>query len=315
MSRLYRLQGENCLYHITSRGDNKKKIFISEYDYKKFLEYVQKAKDKFRFYLYAYALMSNHYHLQIETPEPNLSSIMHYINGSYTTYYNTKRGKCGHLFQGRYKSILVDKDSYFLELTRYIHLNPVRAKMVKSPEKYKWSSYRGYMDKKGDGHIDKEQISLYLSMGPQQYRQFVLEGIGKEDSLFNKVYAGFILGRKGFIKDKLEELKEQVDSGEFAYKKELKINISTEDILDIVTKMTGKTKSQLLNAKNHRLKEKKIAIYLLKRFSNITNIEIGKMFDIGSTAISKAAKSVEVLMEEDSSFRKEMDKVISRFSA
>ncbi|MCK4810025.1 MAG: transposase [Candidatus Omnitrophica bacterium] len=315
MARPYRLQGENCLYHITSRGDNRKKIFISEYDYKKFLEYVQKAKDKFRFYLYAYTLMPNHYHLQIETLKPNLSSIMHHINSSYTTYYNIKRRKCGHLFQGRYKSILVDKDSYFLELTRYIHLNPVRAKMVKSPEKYKWSSYRGYIDKKGDGYIDKEQISLYLNMRPQRYRQFVLEGIGREDTLFNKVYAGFILGRQGFIKDKLEELKEQVDSGEFAYKKELEINISAEDVLDRVEKMTGKSRSQLLNAKNRRLKEKKIAIYLLKRFINITNREIGKMFEICPTAISKAAKSVEVLMEEDSKFRKEMGRVISRFSA
>ncbi len=315
MARPYRLQGENCLYHITSRGDNRKKIFITEYDYKKFLEYVQKAKDKFRFYLYAYTLMPNHYHLQIETPKPNLSSIMHYINSSYTTYYNIKRRKCGHLFQGRYKSILVDKDSYFLKLTRYIHLNPVRAKIVKSPENYKWSSYRGYIDKKGDGYIDKEQISLYLNMGSQRYRQFVLEGIGREDNLFNKVYAGFILGGEGFIKDKLEELKEQVDSGEFAYKKELEINISAEDVLDIVVKMTGKTKSQLLNAKNRRLKEKKIAVYLLKRFTNITNIGIGKMFNISPTAISKAAKSVEALMEEDDKFRKEMGRVISRFSA
>lgn len=315
MARPYRLQGENCLYHITSRGDNKKKIFIGEYDYKKFLEYVQKAKDKFRFHLYAYTLMPNHYHLQLETLNPNLSSIMHCINSSYTTYYNTKRRKCGHLFQGRYKSILVDKDSYFLELTRYIHLNPVRAKIVESPEKYKWSSYRGYIDKKGDGCIDKEQVNLYLNMGPQQYRKFVLEGIDKEDNLFDQVYAGFILGKEGFVKDKLEDLKGQIDSGEFAYKKKLEINISVEDMLGVVVKMTGKSRNQLLNSKNCRLKEKKVAIYLLKRYTNITNIKIGKMFDITPTAISKAAKSVEVLMEEDSNLRKEVGRVISRFSA
>lgn len=315
MARPYRLQGENCLYHITSRGDNRKRIFISEYDYSKFLGYVKTAKDKFRFYLYAYALMPNHYHLQLETLKPNLSSIMHHINSSYTTYYNIKRRKCGHLFQGRYKSILVDKDAYFLELTRYIHLNPVRAGIVKSPQEYKWSSYREYINKKGDGYIDKEQVNAFLNMGPRQYRKFVLDGIGREDNLFNEVYAGFILGREWFIKDTLKELKNKVDSGEFAYKKEMETDISAEDVLAVVAKITGKTQSQLLNARNRRLKEKKIAVYLLKRFTNITNIMIGKMFGVSSTAVSKAAKSVEVLMEEDSKFKKEMSRVISRFSA
>ena len=114
MARPYRLQGENCLYHITSRGDDRKKIFISDHDFNKFLEYLLIAKDKYKFHLFAYCLMSNHYHLFIETLEPNLSKIMQYINTSYTVYYNTKRKKTGHLFHGRFKSIMVDGDSYFL---------------------------------------------------------------------------------------------------------------------------------------------------------------------------------------------------------
>lgn len=133
MARPYRLQVEDCLYHITGRGDNRKKIYISSYDYEKFLEYLLIAKDKFKFYLHSYCLMGNHYHLFIETPQANLSRIMHYMNTSYTAYYNKKRNKSGHLFQGRYKSIVVDGDSYFLELTRYIHLNPVKAKIVSLP--------------------------------------------------------------------------------------------------------------------------------------------------------------------------------------
>jgi len=176
MARPYRLQGENCFYHITSRGDDRKKIFISNYDFQQFLKYLCQAKEKYDFYLYAYVLMDNHYHLLLETKQPNLSRIMHYLNSAYTTYYNLKRNRCGHVFQGRYKSILVDKDNYLLELTRYIHLNPVRAKMVQQPEEYKWSSYQGYLKKAGDGHIDKEQIKKDLSLW--QYEQFVQEGIG-----------------------------------------------------------------------------------------------------------------------------------------
>jgi REP element-mobilizing transposase RayT len=140
MARPYRLQAENCLYHITSRGDDRKKIFLSETDFEKFLEYIKVAKDKFKFYLYAYCLMNNHYHLLIETTQSNLSRIMQYINTSYTIYYNGKRKRSGHLFQGRFKSIIVEADSYFTELTRYIHLNPVRAKIVDSPGIYRFSS-------------------------------------------------------------------------------------------------------------------------------------------------------------------------------
>ena len=108
MARPYRLQSEDCFYHITSRGDDRKKIFISEYDFTKFLEYLSVAKTKFKFYVYGYCLMSNHYHLLLETTQPNISKIMHYINGSYTTYYNIKRRRSGHVFQGRFKSIVVD---------------------------------------------------------------------------------------------------------------------------------------------------------------------------------------------------------------
>ncbi len=126
MARPYRLQGENIFYHITSRGDGRRKIYGSESDYNKFLEYLLKAKERYQFRFYAYALMPNHFHLLIETLKPNISQIMHYIKSSYTTYYNTKRKNVGHLFQGRFKSIVVDQDNYFLLLTRYIHLNPVR---------------------------------------------------------------------------------------------------------------------------------------------------------------------------------------------
>lgn len=162
MARPYRLQAEDCLYHITSRGDDRKKIFLNETDRRKFLEYLLSAKEKFKFYLYAYCLMGNHYHLLLETTQANISGVMQSINASYTTYYNIKRKHCGHLFQGRYKSIIVDADTYFLEITRYIHLNPVKARIVKSPEEYPWSSYKGYLNKKGDGVIDKDRIKKII---------------------------------------------------------------------------------------------------------------------------------------------------------
>ena len=130
MARPYRLEDRNTLYHLTNRGDDRKKIYAGEFGYEKFLEYVLQAKKRFKFHLYAYVLMSNHYHLLMETLQANLSKVMHFLNSSYCLYYHMKHKKTGHLFPGRYKSIIVDKDSYFLELTKYMHLNPVKAGIV-----------------------------------------------------------------------------------------------------------------------------------------------------------------------------------------
>jgi len=176
MARPYRLQGENCFYHITSRGDDRKRIFLNDKDYKKFFEYVLTAKQRFKFYVYAYCLMPNHYHLLLETTQPNLSAIMHYVNSSYTTFYNIKHKRCGHLLQGRFKSIVVDKDSYLQELSRYIHLNPVRSNIADNPDKYLWSSFMGYMGKKDD-IIDLDKIKTVINMNSNQYRSFDSRGL------------------------------------------------------------------------------------------------------------------------------------------
>ena len=315
MARPCRLQGENCFYHVTSRGDDRKKIYISEYDYKKFFEYLLTAKEKFKFHLYAWCLMTNHYHLFLETLQPNLSRIMQYINTSYTAYYNAKRRRCGHVFQGRYKSILVDQEAYFLELTRYIHLNPVKAKVVTSPGKYHWSSYKGYLNRKGDGYIDKDRIKQYLNMSSNQYRRFVLEGIGKEWDPFKNVYAGFLLGPVKFIKEKLKCLGEQIETKEFAHKKKLKEYVKKEDIIEAVAKKYGKRPEELCRMKNRPMTQKQIAIYLLKRFTGLTNKEIGEIFGMKYSAVSKAALNIRRLMPEKPELKQEVEGITSNFEA
>jgi putative transposase len=142
MARPLWIEYEGALYHVTARGSERGKIFFPEKDYEKFKEYLAEAREKHGFILHCYVLMTNHYHLIIETPKRTLGRIMHQINSSYTTYTNIKRRRSGHLFQGRCKAILVDKDNYLLELSRCVHLNPVRAKMSQRPEDYPYSSYR-----------------------------------------------------------------------------------------------------------------------------------------------------------------------------
>ncbi|MDA3902779.1 MAG: transposase, partial [Desulfuromusa sp.] len=144
MSRQLRIVYPGAYYHVTSRGNERKDVFKSQRDREKFLEYLTSATERYGAVVHAFCLMSNHYHLLLETPEGNLSQIMRHINGAYTTYFNMKRKRSGHLFQGRFKAILIEADEYLTELSRYIHLNPVRAGIVEKPEQYKWSSYMCY---------------------------------------------------------------------------------------------------------------------------------------------------------------------------
>jgi REP element-mobilizing transposase RayT len=153
VARPLRIEYPGAFYHVTSRGNERRTVFQSNRDREKYLSYLESAHERYGAVIHVYCLMGNHYHLLLETPRANLSKILHYINGAYTTYFNIKRSRSGHLFQGRFKGILVDKDEYCKELSRYVHLNPVRAGMVKAPLEYPWSSYRYFVDRghKGQG--------------------------------------------------------------------------------------------------------------------------------------------------------------------
>ncbi len=158
MARPLRIEYEGAFYHIAARGNERKKIFLSRADYEKFLANLKDAAARFSVVVHCYVLMGNHYHLIIETPKANLSSFMHAIQSGYTTYFNRKRSRSGHLFQGRFKSILVDRDAYLLELSRYIHLNPVRAHMTDAPGAYPFSSYPAFIDPRHETFIFRDLI-------------------------------------------------------------------------------------------------------------------------------------------------------------
>jgi putative transposase len=141
MSRPLRLEFAGALYHITSRGNDRNLIYLQDDDFELFLQILANVCERYNWVVHAYCLMSNHYHLLVETPDANLSQGMRQLNGVVTQSMNRKHHRVGHLLQGRYKAILVEKDAYLLELCRYIVLNPVRANMVSSPDEWPWSSW------------------------------------------------------------------------------------------------------------------------------------------------------------------------------
>ncbi|MCM8813098.1 MAG: transposase [Candidatus Omnitrophica bacterium] len=314
MARPLRLQGENCFYHITNRGAERKKIFISERDYAKFLEYCGNAIDTYRCYVHAYCLMSNHYHLIIETSRANLSQVMQYVNGAYTVYFNRQRKKCGHVFQGRYKSLLIEKESYFLELTRYIHLNPVRAKIVDKPEGYRWSSYTAYVDKEQPSIIDREKVSGYLGLNGAEYRRFVLDGLGEGNNPLKQARGGMILGSKEFIEDQIKKLESMRSKYNVSNRRQLMRDIEPAEILKVISQETGKEVGELQKrSRGQRLR--KIAIYVLRRTTAQSNEQIGAVFGIGNSAVSKVVREVEELRGNDKEVGELICKIIDYFKA
>ncbi len=142
MARPLRIEYAGAVYHLTSRGNARKNIFADDSDRTLFMDTLSAVVKRYNWLCHAYCLMDNHYHLMIETPDPNLSMGMRHLNGIYTQRYNRRHKRPGHLFQGRFKAILVEKENYLLELCRYVVLNPVRARMLETPEQWAWSSYR-----------------------------------------------------------------------------------------------------------------------------------------------------------------------------
>lgn len=200
MARPLRLEFEDALYHITARGDRREPIFDDDADRSALLSIVERAVVRFDAVVYAYCLMRNHYHFVVQTRQPNLSRLMRHINGVYTQSYNRRHAKVGHLFQGRFKAVLVDQDTYFLEVCRYVDLNPVRAGMVKRPADWKWSSYRAHVGLAATPNwLGSEVLHRRLAPRatqrerPERYARFVAEGRGVrlwDEALSGQIYLG-----------------------------------------------------------------------------------------------------------------------------
>ena len=317
MARPLRITYPGALYHITARGNEKRKIFLSRGDYEKFKRYAKEAGEKYDFVLRAYVLMPNHYHLIGETPQANLSEVMHYINSSYTTYFNRKRQRSGHLFQGRYKSILVDKDGYLLELSRYIHLNPVRAGIAEGPEKYPYSSYRAYINE-SQKDIVAQDLLLSMMSGDAgesraRYRRFVEHALGGNVlNPFKNVYGGAILGLPAFIKSVLQDVDEAYSGRDEVSSRRLLRPISLEDILRMIEKTVDG-----LGARIRPAVARNMAIYCAKTYTGLTNRQIGEFFgNISYSAVAKAKERFEKLLQSDGGAKdafQKMKEEMSRF--
>ena len=322
MGRPIRIEYPGALYHITSRGNERRKIFRDKADRMKFLGILRDYHDRYGILIHAYVLMDNHYHLILETPKGNLLKIMHGVNGGYTNYFNRKYKRVGHLFQGRYRAILVEKDRYLFPLSRYVHLNPVRAGLVKKPGGYLWSSYKGYVGKEKEE--DWMEYGWVLSQFAEQrkragwkYKTYVEEGLREgAENPFKDVYGQIILGGEEFIERVKGGFKGKSLSAEIVERKRLFEHPSMEQILRQVERVFGAREGELLGKGSRSNTARKVALYLAQRYTGLSNREIGGRFGgIEASGVSKAASRVKEEIVSDKKLSKLVSDLESSFKA
>jgi len=201
MARPLRVEYPGAIYHVTARGNGRAQVFLDEDDRKMFFFVLEDAVRRFNILCHAYCLMGNHYHLILETPEGDLSRTMRHLNGVYTQLFNRKHGKVGHLFQGRYKGILIERGEHLLEACRYVVLNPVRAGLCSVPEAWPWSSYRATTGISEAAPFLRvgwilEQFDLNPTIAAKKYARFVMDG--RDVDIWEDLVAGIALGSPEF---------------------------------------------------------------------------------------------------------------------
>ncbi len=304
MARQLRIEYEGAFYHVISRGARKDKIFINDNDKLKFLGKLGDAVDKYNLKIHSYVLMDNHYHLLKETPDGNLSKAMHYINTSYSNWFKSKHQMIGSVFQGRYKSILVEKEAYFLTLSAYIHLNPVRAAIVDKPEKYGWSSFNDFFRfEKLIPWIFSNDILNMFSGDRKAYKTFVHNFMIKGNEIQKEDIGGKygILGSEEFRDQTFKKFYPKVKKSDQREKPDLKhlTRLDKENIKNIILK-TLQVKEKDLFSKRRGNIYRKIYLYGLKKYTDLSLREIGEIMEMDYAAVSQMVKRFSADLEKKS---------------
>lgn len=281
MARPLRIEHPGALYHVTSRGDGREDIYLDDSDRQQFLQILGKVCRRMEWRCYAYCLMGNHYHLLIETPKANLARGMRQLNGVYTQTFNRVHRRVGHVFQGRYKAILVQRDPYLMELCRYIVLNPVRAKMARKAESWLWSSHQVILGTRAAPPwlYRDEVLSLFSNQAARarsQYAKFVADGVGGPrvwESLRQQIY----LGDDGF----LEQMQRKID-------KAMSLSKASE-----VPRQQRKPKVETLEAITGRHPEPAAAMAEAYLSGHYRMHEIARHFGVHYATVSRAVKRLE----------------------
>lgn len=278
MARPLRIEFPGAVYHVTSRGNEKKAVFRTTQDRQRFLDILQQVNKRYNWICHGYCLMTNHYHLILETPEGNLSSGMRQLNGVYTQYFNTAHTRKGHLLQGRYKAFLIQKEGYLLAVCRYVVLNPVRARIVSKPEDYPWSSYLP------TAGLSKPHLCLHTAWllsqfgqrrgkSEKEYREFVAAGSGRK-TIWTSLHGQTFLGESEFIDTILQRFRNSEQSLDIPRTLRYRNRPPLNDLFTSkVCKEPGRRRDAIVRAvEEHGYLQREIAEHLGLHYSTISRI-------------------------------------------
>jgi putative transposase len=276
MARPLRIEYPGAVYHVTSRGNARNKIFRDDQDREIFLSIFGSLVRRYNWLCHGYCLMDTHYHLLIETPDANLSTGMRQLNGIYTQRYNRRHHVPGHIFQGRFKALLVEKENYLLELCRYVVLNPVRAGLLEKPEAWKWSSYQSTAGlRKEPDYLTTDwilgQFNSKRTIAQKQYRAFVREGVHR-GSPWNELQGQVLLGAEGFFKKFKDLLEDKKQVKEIPRSQRYVNRPSLDKIFGGQKAKAQRDKSINIAHMNHGYTMKEIAEYLGIHYTTISKV-------------------------------------------
>ena len=325
MARALRIQFPDAYYHVICRGNAKKTIFYDDLDRKKFLEQLIDSLNTYEVILHSYTLMHNHFHLLVQTPKANLSEFMRRFNICYTGWFNYRHQQCGHVYQGRYRSLLVDADSYLVELSRYMHLNIVRAQgteLTLYDEKwnllhnYKWSSLPGYFNKSKTKAFVNYDFILSMINGRRAYKQYVSDALQKGTrNPFEQQLYGCILGNKRFIdKIRKEHTFEGSTREQPTYKKLLRRSIGAESIIACVADVFAIDKVQILKKRGFD-PARCIVAESLYRFAEMKQKQIGRLLgNVDYSSVSNMRKRFKRYIIEDKEINMFIKKILKKLN-
>ncbi len=321
MARPLRIQYPKAVYHVTCRGIERRSIYKDDKDRRTFLETLVASSKIYNIRIYSYVLMSNHFHLLIETPLGNLSEFMRHFNITYTRNYNVRHKRAGNLYQGRYKSILVDKESYLSMLSRYIHLNPVKIKSMKARSEaekrkylrnYKWSSLPGYIDlRKVKDFIDYtfvlEEYGGDDKKGRAAYRDRIYNEISIKQDIKDRIIGQSILGTDKFIEMISEKYLSVVnDTRENPALKEIQKYQAKDKIIRVIERETGEKIDAI---KKQRGSLRQIVMDVLYRFGGLKGTEIGTLLGVDYSTVSLGRKRLREKLLKDQELRRVLHKI------
>jgi putative transposase len=311
MARPLRLDHAGAVWHVTGRGNERREIFRDDQDREQFLRTLAAVVKRFRWRVHAYVLMGNHYHLLLETPEPTLSRGMRHLNGLYTQSFNRRHGRVGHLLQGRFKAILVEKESHLLELSRYVVLNPVRAGMTTTAGQWKWSNYRATA---GLGSVPSwletewtlEQF-LPRREAERRYRAFVAQGKGSGYAPWEQLVSQIYLGGEGFRKKIQAMVSKRARSREVPRLQRLPARSALVDIVGAASREFGVSEADL---RRRRHTPARLAVAYLARHEGVLKLtEFAPALGVQGWAASHLAASAERLARESRRFQQNLNRI------